>query len=96
VLALHELTVRQRSVFVAADAGSPLARQHTGAHAAWRAHLAFLLRQAASGLDPEVLAELLLAALAPAVQIHLCDERAVTPGRLRAEIERTVRQLLDD
>jgi AcrR family transcriptional regulator len=94
VLALHQLNVRQRSVLVAADAGSPLARQHTGAHAAWRTHLTILLREAAPAADPEVLAELLLAALAPAVQLHLLDERDVAPQRLSAEVERVTRLLL--
>lgn len=93
VLALHDLTVRQRAVLVAADAGTPLARQHTGAHAAWRTHLTLLLRDAAPASDPEVLAELLLAALAPSVHVHLLDERGLAPERLTAELERVARLL---
>lgn len=89
--AVHELAVRERAVLLAADQGSGLARHHTGAHGAWRLHLALLLRELRPEADADVLAELLLAPLAAGVQVHLVDERGVAPERIRAEVDRLAR-----
>jgi len=88
VNALHQLTVRQRDVLVAADAGSPQAARRTGAHQAWRLHLSLLLSELQPGAEADILAELLLAALAASVQAHLLDDRAKPLNAVRAELLR--------
>lgn len=88
VVALHELTAASRDVLVAAEEGSVLARYHTGAHAAWRLHLAVLLRELRPDANADVLAELLLAPLAAGLHAHMLDERGVTQADLRAELIR--------
>jgi hypothetical protein len=88
VLALHELTVRERAVLLAADEGGGLERHRTGAHAAWRQHLALLVRQVRPDAAADVLAELLLAPLAASVQVHLLDDLHAPARRVRAEVRR--------
>jgi AcrR family transcriptional regulator len=88
VLALHELTARDRAVLVAAERGSALARHRTGAHQAWHLHVALLIDELRPDADAEVLSELLLAPLAASAHVHLIDDRSVAPVRVRAELER--------
>jgi AcrR family transcriptional regulator len=85
--ALLELVVAQREVLVVADEGSPVSRHHTGAHQAWRRHIAHLLGEMHVAGDPDVLAELLLAPLAAGVQVHLIDERGVQPRVIAAALD---------
>jgi AcrR family transcriptional regulator len=85
--ALLDLVVAQREVLAVADEGSSVSRHHTGAHQAWRQHVALLLGQMRLKGDPLVLAELLLAALAPGVQVHLLDERGVEPQAIAAALD---------
>lgn len=86
VLALHELTLRERHVLIASEEGSALSRHRTGAHQAWRQHLALLLGELRPEADANVLAELLLAPLAASVHVHLLDDRSVAARQLRAEL----------
>ncbi len=86
--ALHELTVRQLDVLIAADAGSPQAARRTGAHQAWRLHVSLLLSELRPEADADILAELLLAALAAPVQAHLLDDRRKPLTAVRGEILR--------
>jgi len=85
--ALLELVVSHRDVLAAADEGSPVSRHHTGAHQAWRQHVALLLSEMGVDDDPTVLAELLLAPLAAGVQVHLVDERSVEPQAIAAALD---------
>jgi AcrR family transcriptional regulator len=85
--ALLELVIAQREVLVVADEGSPVSRHHTGAHQAWRRHVALLLSEMPCEGDPDVLAELLLAPLAAGVQVHLIDERGVEPSAIAAALD---------
>ncbi|MBI5103597.1 MAG: TetR family transcriptional regulator [Solirubrobacterales bacterium] len=89
--ALHRLTAEQREVLVAADEGAPTSRYLTGAHAAWRQHVAVLLAELHPDADAGVLAELVLAPLTAALHVHLLDERAVPAARVRAELLRLAR-----
>ena len=85
--ALLELVIAQREVLAVADEGSPVSRHHTGAHQAWRRHVALLLSQMGVEGDPDVLAELLLAPLAAGVQVHLVDERGVEPQAIAGALD---------
>jgi AcrR family transcriptional regulator len=85
VEALHRLNVAQREILMAADAD---AGRRSGAHQAWRLHLALLLAELRPEADADVLAELLLAALAAPVQAHLIDDRRKTQKAVRAEVLR--------
>jgi AcrR family transcriptional regulator len=85
--ALLDLVVAQREVLVVADEASPVSRHHTGAHQAWRRHVAHLLSQMHLDGDTDVLAELLLAPLAAGVQVHLIDERGVEPQTIAAALD---------
>lgn len=83
VVALHELTVVEREVLIASEAGSALSRYRTGAYAAWRAHLAVLLREIEPSADAETLADVLLAPLGAGLHAHLLDDREIEAERLR-------------
>ena len=91
--ALLDLVVAHREVLAAAEEGSPVARHHTGVHQAWRQHVALLLAQLGADGDPAVLAELLLAPLAPGVQVHLVDERGVEPPAIAGALDALLRGL---
>jgi hypothetical protein len=58
-----QLVVAQLDLVLMSETSAPGARLRTGAHAFWRAHCRYLL-DAAAGPDPELRADLLLAALA--------------------------------
>jgi AcrR family transcriptional regulator len=71
---LH-LVAAQLDLVLMSETSSPGARLRTGAHAFWRAHCRYLLA-AAAGPDPDLRADLLLAALAAEQVRHwLHDER---------------------
>lgn len=88
VQALLEHTLTQREILVAADETGPGSRYRVGAYAAWHTHIALLLTQLHPDADAAVLADLVLAPLAPTLFVHLVDERGVTPQTLRAELRR--------
>lgn len=91
--ALHELTSRERRVLVASEEGSPVGHLRTGAHDAWRLHLAALLGDLHPGADAIVLAELLLAPFAGAVHVHLMDDEGRAESAVAAEVARLARAL---
>jgi AcrR family transcriptional regulator len=62
--ALTRLYVRELGLVYASETASPGARYRTGAHHAWRHHLALLVREARPDLDAELVAHVLLAPLA--------------------------------
>lgn len=88
VVALHELVVARRELLLAADHASALSHLRTGAHDAWRRHLRVLLIDLLPDADADVLAEILLAPLSAATHVHLLDDLAIEPQRLRDEVLR--------
>jgi AcrR family transcriptional regulator len=92
--ALHELVVRERKVLMAAEEGDVLGRHNSAVHAGWRLHVTHLLKEARPDADADVLAELLLAAVAAGLNVHLIDERKIPAKRVRAEILRLVESVL--
>jgi AcrR family transcriptional regulator len=90
MLALHTLTVAERDVLVASE-DTPVARYQAGAYGAWHAHAALLLDQAGAA-DPPLAADFLLAPLGAGLYTHLLDERRISARRIRAQIERHVKQ----
>lgn len=88
VVALHELVVARRELLLAADHASALSHLRTGAHDVWRQHLRILLIDLHPDADADVLAEILLAPLSAPTHVHLLDDLAIEPQRVRDELLR--------
>ena len=81
VNAYLDLVTTQLDLVLMSETSSPGARQRTGAHAFWRQHCRYLL-DAAQAPDPDLRADLLLAALAADQVRHWLHEEHREPGRL--------------
>ncbi len=80
--ALLGLLEEHTELIVCSETAAPGARYRSGLHAAWRAHVAVLVREARPDADAEVLAEAILAPLAGDLYRSL-RERDVAPERIR-------------
>ncbi len=89
--AMVELLETHVHLVLGAETGE--ARYRTGAHAFWRLHVAHLVREAGRP-DPEVLADQLLAPLAPELFRHQ-RESGVTPERITAGLAALAHGVLD-
>jgi len=78
---------------ICSETASPGARYRSGLHAAWRTHVAVLLRDARPDADADVLAEAVLAPLAGELYAHLRD-RGADPERIRAAVHAVARGAL--
>jgi AcrR family transcriptional regulator len=79
---LLEHLQRHAELIAAGELGG--ARLTSAPYAAYRQHVALLLREADPGCDAELLAEMLLAALSAELFIHLREQRALPLERLQA------------
>jgi AcrR family transcriptional regulator len=77
--AMVDLLDRHLHLALGAETGG--SRLATGAYQAWWAHVRALVRQAGAG-DPDALADILLAPLAPEVYRHQRDEAGLTKTRI--------------
>lgn len=83
--ALLGLLEEHTELIVCSETAAPGARYRSGLHAAWRAHVAVLVREARPQADADVLAEAVLAPLAGDLYRHLRGE-AVSPERIRSVV----------
>jgi AcrR family transcriptional regulator len=88
---LLELTAEHREFLLGAETTEPLARQRTGAYAAWHVHLASLLAETRPDADPAVLADLILGLYDAELQDHLHAMR--DPGAAKDLVLDSVRRL---
>lgn len=84
--ALLALLEEHTDLIVCSETAAPGARYRSGPHAAWRAHVAVLLREARPGADAELLAEAILAPLAADLYRHLRRDRGIPADRIRAMV----------
>jgi AcrR family transcriptional regulator len=84
--ALLDLLEEHTDLIICSETASPGARYRSGLHAAWRTHVAVLLREVDPDADCDVLAEMILAPLAGDLYRHLRRDRAVAPDRIRAAV----------
>ncbi len=89
-----ELLERSSDILLLAETGSPGARFRSRVHAARRAHVALLVREADPALDADLLAEMLLASLTAELFSHLRDGGEIPRERLRDGWTALVRRLL--
>ncbi len=92
--ALLDVHERHLDLVVASETAAPGARFRSGAYAAWRAHIAILLREARPDADADALADAVLAPLAGDLQRHLRRDRQISAGRLRAAVMETARVIM--
>jgi hypothetical protein len=71
------------------------ARLATGAYQFWRAHVRSLIRQAHVG-DPDALADILLAPLAPELYRHQRDDAGLSKSRIAKSLGLLAERLLSD
>lgn len=83
VTALLDLTDEHRDLLLEVDAA---ARYRTGAYAAWHQHVTLLLQEARPGADAALLADVVLAPLAPDLIRHLRVDRRVSRASLAAAL----------
>lgn len=76
------------------ETAAPGARYRIGAYAAWRLHIASLLRELEPAADATVLADVLLASFAADLQHHLRLERDLPPDRIAAAVRWQLERLL--
>ncbi len=91
--ALLDLLEEHTELIVCSETATPGARYRSGLHAAWRTHVAVLLREARPDADADVLAEVVLAPLAGDLYRHLRRDRGVDRGRIRAAISALARSI---
>lgn len=91
--ALLAILEAHTELVVCSETAAPGARYRSGLHAAWRTHVAVLLREARPGADADVLAEAVLAPLAGDLYAHLRDG-GVTPERIRSAVHAIARGAL--
>jgi len=89
--ALLRLVDDVTELLVVSENNTPGARYRIGSYLAFHAHTAHLVAELDPDADAEVLADVLLAPLASAMQRHLRSERAVT----RARVERALHAVVD-
>ena len=92
VQAYLDLVVAQVDLVVLSETSAPGARLRTGAHAFWRQHCRYLLAESGAA-DPDLRADLLLAALAAEQIRHWVNDEQRIPADL-AEALSNVAQLL--
>jgi AcrR family transcriptional regulator len=85
--ALARLYLDELELVYASETAAPGARYRNGAYAAWRQHVALLVRDARPDLDPELVAHLLLAPLAAE---SLAELRRLRKARALPEAMRRV------
>jgi AcrR family transcriptional regulator len=88
--AMVELLTRHAHLVLGTEIGR--SRYETGAYGFWHAHVR-ALAAAADAPDPDVLADVLLAPLAPDLFLHT-TERGITPERLAATLRHLADRLL--
>jgi len=93
--ALCDLTEANVDLLAASEGAAPGARYRVGAYAAWRLHVAVLLREIDEQLDAEWLSELLLAPLGAALYRHQRRERGMSAERIAANLAAVARRLAD-
>lgn len=89
--AMVDLLDRHLHLHLGAEVGG--SRLATGAYGFWRTHVRTLVEEAGRG-DPDVLADILMAPLAPEVYRHQRDELGRTPGQVAAALELVARRVL--
>jgi AcrR family transcriptional regulator len=89
--AMVDLLDRHLHLALGAETGP--SRLATGAYRFWRAHVAALVRQAGVG-DPDALADVLLAPLAPEVYRHQRDDAGLTSSRIGASLALLAQRVL--
>ncbi len=94
--ALLDLHERHLDLVVASETAAAGARFRSGAYAAWRAHVAVLLREARPGADAETLADVILAPLAGDLQRHLRRDRKLDGARVRDAVVEIARSVMVD
>jgi AcrR family transcriptional regulator len=90
--ALIELTAERGDLLLAAQPPGPARRYGHPVHAAYRAHVIYLLRELDAS-DPDYLTDVLLGALAPELLLHQFD-RGMTIDQCKDAWEGLVRRLL--
>ena len=91
--ALLGMLEEHTDLVICSETASPGARYRSGLHAAWRTHVAVLLREARPEADADVLAEAVLASLAGELYAHLRGGGA-DPERIRAAVHAVARGAL--
>jgi AcrR family transcriptional regulator len=79
--ALLELTREHGELLLGSETTAPLARMRTGAYAVWHLHLAALLAELRPDVDPDVLADLILALYDAELQSFLVEDRDIGASR---------------
>jgi len=92
--ALVDMLGRQLEMILVGENSTVGARYRIGAYAAWRQHVAVLLREARPELDADWHAEALLAPLAADLYRHQTQELGFPPERIKEGLSETVRALL--
>ena len=93
--ALIDFTDDNVDLLIVSDHDSPGGRYRTGAYAAWRLHVAVLLRELGAGAPADGLAETLLAPAAADLVRHRRVEMGHSRSRLKDEIELMARGTCD-
>lgn len=91
---LSHLTTHGDLLLAAQTTGTPGHRFDAGPHGAYRAHIIFLIRDAAPDLDAEYVAEALLAQLSAEVVLHQLRGRGIALSRLATGWEAMARRVL--
>jgi hypothetical protein len=91
--AMVDLLDRHLHLALGAETGQ--SRLATGAYQFWRAHVHALVRQADIG-DPDALADVLLAPLAPEVYRHQRDGAGLSRSRIADSLALLAKRLLGD
>ena len=89
-----ELLDGHGEIVAAAETGPPSARMRSAPYAAYRTHIATLLREADPRLDADVLADALLGALSAGLFLHLRDDRGMAVARMQDGWDELARRLL--
>ncbi len=90
---LANLTERNLELLYASEASAPQGRYHIGAYTAWHQHTAILLTEIGTTLDPNWLADVLLAPLAPALYRHHRFDYNLTPPEIADRVVAAARTL---
>jgi AcrR family transcriptional regulator len=85
--ALIDFTDENVDLLIVSDHDEPGGRYRTGAYAAWRLHVALLLKELGAGRQAGGLAETLLAAAAADLVRHRRREQGVSRAQIKRELE---------